>query len=122
MLRQRDAAPAGPATLSARRIAAAGHDAPAALRGLLPRAREPRLARHPRLPAGVFSPLDVIVDAREAAAWRQLLAGVRSGNVDLSRLARSNPWLVVTEEEEVLLPMVVIEPLPADPREQGVHQ
>jgi hypothetical protein len=122
VLRQREAMTTPEPMLSSRHIVPSVLEAPRQPVRSLPSQPVVRVARHPGLPAHVLSPLDVVVDAREAVAWRRMLAGVRTGDVDLSRLARSTPWASPAENDEFLLPLVIIEPLPADPREQGVHQ
>ena len=113
---------AAPQLLASHRVAIATAHAPLHPVRSSPPPREARIVRPPVVPALAWSRADVLVDAREAAAWRRMLAGVRSGDVDLSRVARSRPWLAPADDEEFLLPMVIIEPLPEHSREQGVHQ
>ena len=65
----------------------------------------------------VMPEMKMIVHAPEAAAWRQLLADVQAGEVDLPRLTQSVEES--TAAVEFMLAPIVIEPL--TPESQGVH-
>ena len=64
---------------------------------------------------------DVIIDAREARAWRRVLGGVGAGRVDLSRMARTEEPKPLPVEEDFVLRPILIEPLTPALQEQGVH-
>ena len=115
-----DAAPRQPAPLL---VATALPDTSTTIAGLERRAvvREPRTvpaaASHPE--SAPAAPAEVLIDAREAAALRALIAGVRAGRVDLA------PILNTAAPTVMDLPPVseiAIQPIAIDPLEQGVRQ
>ena len=69
--------------------------------------------------SSVVPAMTMIIHAPEAAAWRQLLADVGSGEVDLPRLTRSVEESTAPPAVEFMLAPIVIEPL--TPESQGVH-
>ena len=63
----------------------------------------------------------VIVDPREAAAWRLLLGGVNAGRIDPTRLARAESTLPAEMSDEFVFPPVIIQPLTPAVSDQGVQ-
>jgi hypothetical protein len=86
--------------------------------GAAPR-RAANRGMEPALPPTAASPADVLVDARESAALRALIFGVRAGTLDLQPVLRAS-----TPSAMELPPVaeIAIDPITIDPLEQGERQ
>jgi hypothetical protein len=118
-----DRRPAPERELSAQPVAIDASHAPVTVHGSRPRVPAPpvRVAPAGERRASVRVEPEVVIDPREAAAWRRLLAGTGAGAVTLS-FATVSAGSIETPApagEEFAIPLIVIEPL-APLREQGV--
>jgi hypothetical protein len=85
----------------------------------------PSIARtnrsRPRTRTSAVPRMEVIVQSSEAAAWRRLLAGISTGDVELSFPAQADVATSRPSSEDFVLPPIVIEPLALSLPEEGVH-
>ena len=82
-----------------------------------------------RLPAHARAEPEILVDAREAAALRALIAGTRDGRIDLAAVASASTPSVMElpAVTDIEIPAIAIDPITSDPSapepgEEGVRQ